>query len=65
MTGCINERETFVDIARFLKEQNIRRYRRLLDVVSEETQRRQIVNLLQHEETLLEEEERKNAAELG
>jgi hypothetical protein len=45
-----------VDIERFVKEQDIQRYRRLLEFVSEETQRRQIINLLKHEETLLEEE---------
>jgi hypothetical protein len=37
-------------MAGFLIQENIRRYRRLLDVVSNKTQRRQILNLLEEEE---------------
>jgi hypothetical protein len=59
MTGIALRGRQFVDIERFVKEQDIQRYRRLLDFVSEETQRRQIINLLKHEETLLEEEKEK------
>ncbi len=36
-------------IERFLNQQNIQRYRRLLNVVSDATQRRQIINLLEEE----------------
>jgi hypothetical protein len=39
-----------MSLERFLTRQNIERYRRLLDIVSEATQRRQIINLLEEEE---------------
>ena len=39
-----------MDIERFLNEQNIRRYRKLLDIAADEIQRRQINNLLADEE---------------
>jgi hypothetical protein len=39
-----------MQLERFLNRQNIERYRRLLDVVCNETQRRQILCLLEEEE---------------
>ena len=37
-------------LERFFNQQNIERYRKLLDIVSDQTQRRQIMNLLEEEE---------------
>jgi hypothetical protein len=37
-------------LERFFNQQNIERYRKLLDIVSDQTQRRQIINLLEEEE---------------
>jgi hypothetical protein len=45
-----------MDLERFFNQQNIHRYLRLLDIVSDEAQRRQVLNLL--------EEEREKAREL-
>jgi hypothetical protein len=39
-----------MDLARFLNQQNVERYRRLLDLVTDATQRRQIINLLEEEQ---------------
>jgi len=39
-----------VDLERYFNQQNIARYRKLLEVVSDQTQRRQIVNLIEEEE---------------
>jgi hypothetical protein len=45
-------KEAPMDIERFLNEQNIRRYRKLLDIADDEIQRRQIENLLAEEEEI-------------
>ena len=37
-------------LERFFNQQKIERYRKLLDIVSDQTQRRQIMNLLEEEE---------------
>jgi len=37
-------------LERFFNQQNIERYRKLLDIVSDQTQRRQIMNFLEDEE---------------
>jgi hypothetical protein len=39
-----------MDSERYFNQQIIERYRKLLDVISDETQRRQITNLLEEEE---------------
>jgi rubrerythrin len=39
-----------MDLARFLNQQNVERYRKLLERVTDATQRRQIVNLLEEEQ---------------
>jgi hypothetical protein len=39
-----------VDLERYFNQQNIARYRKLLELVSDQTQRRQIMNLLEEEE---------------
>jgi hypothetical protein len=39
-----------MDSARFLYQQNIERYRRLLERATDATQRRQIINLLEEEQ---------------
>jgi hypothetical protein len=44
------DRETPVDLERYFNQQNIARYRKLLELVSDQTQRRQIMNLLEEEE---------------
>jgi hypothetical protein len=41
-----------MDINRFLNQQAIERYSRLLEIISDETQRRQISNLLEEEKLL-------------
>jgi hypothetical protein len=46
-----------MDINRFLNRQSIERYTKLLKMVSDETQRRQISNLLKEEELLREDAE--------
>ncbi len=38
-----------MELARFINQQNIERYLKLLEFVSDETQRRQITNLLEEE----------------
>jgi hypothetical protein len=45
-----SSKELSMQLERFLNRQNIERYRRLLDVVCDETQRRQILGLLEEEE---------------
>jgi hypothetical protein len=47
-------------LSHFVRLQNVKRYRELLDVVSDETQRRQILNLLGEEEHSLEKQESTN-----
>ncbi len=39
-----------MDLARFLNQQNVERYRRLLERATDATQRRQIINLLEEEQ---------------
>ena len=39
-----------MDLARFLYQQNVERYRRLLERATDATQRRQIINLLEEEQ---------------
>jgi rubrerythrin len=39
-----------MDLARFLNQQNVERYRKLLERVTDATQRRQIINLLEEEQ---------------
>jgi hypothetical protein len=39
-----------MDLERYFNRQNIQRYRKLLDIISDQTQRRQIMNLLEEEE---------------
>lgn len=39
-----------MDSARFLYQQNVERYRRLLERATDATQRRQIINLLEEEQ---------------
>ncbi len=39
-----------MDLERYFNQQNIARYRKLLELVSDQTQRRQIMNLLEEEE---------------
>jgi hypothetical protein len=43
-------RELSMDSARFLNQQNVERYRRLLELATDATQRRQIINLLEEEQ---------------
>jgi rubrerythrin len=39
-----------MDLARFLNQQNVERYLRLLERATDATQRRQIINLLEEEQ---------------
>lgn len=39
-----------MDLARFLSQQNVERYRKLLEQVTDATQRRQIINLMEEEQ---------------
>jgi rubrerythrin len=39
-----------MDLARFLNQQNVERYLRLLEQATDATQRRQIINLLEEEQ---------------
>jgi rubrerythrin len=49
-TFTSNDRKAPTDLKRFLNQQNIERYSKLLDIASDETQRRQIQNLLAEEQ---------------
>ena len=44
------KRKGELGMERFISQQNIKRYQRLLDIASDESQRRQIQNLLAEEE---------------
>jgi hypothetical protein len=49
-TGSLSIGRLPVDLERYFNQQNIARYRKLLELVSDQTQRRQIMNLLEEEE---------------